>query len=276
MQSNPITRFFFAATVFAAVVGTSPAAQAERNTHRTIFDVRFGALPIGEATFDIRLRRNNYFIAMHGKTVGVAEMVAPGDGIAASNGSIDGGDVVAQRHTVRYTEKEKQSKLNMDFEDGAVEKVSLRPDNREKKNGPKWIQLTPDHLRNVIDPASSVVIPVEPDRVDDGNAVCNRTLNIYDGDTRFDMILNYKSTAQIDTQGYEGKAFVCQLRYLPVAGHERDQRNIKYMRENEKMEIWLAPTADSQVFTPIKVVVPTWIGNFTAEPRYFGQIPKDE
>lgn len=276
MQSSLHTVKAVAVLAICAVLGAFGQAHAEQKTHRTVFDVRFGALPIGEATFNIRFGEQGYIIGMRGKTVGVAQLVAPGRGIAASTGLIGKERVVARRHSVRYIEKDKQSKLNMNFKNGAVHEVVLKPDDREKKNGPKWIQLTPAHLKNVIDPASSVIVAVDPQKANDGEAVCNRTMKIYDGDTRFNMVLKYKSTTEISTEGYEGEAFVCQLRYQPVAGHEVDQRNIKYMRENEKMEIWLAPMARPDLFTPIKVVVPTWIGKFTASPRYFGEIPEAE
>jgi hypothetical protein len=37
------------------------------------------------------------------------------------------------------------------------------------------------------------------------------------------------------------------------------------------MEIWLAPMQATNLFSPIRVEVPTWIGRISAVPAYFGQ-----
>ena len=84
---------------------------------------------------------------------------------------------------------------------------------------------------------SSVIVPVAWERANDPRAVCDRLLNVYDGDTRYDIQLNYKSTKPIRTDGYRGYAYVCSLRYIPVAGHKKKQRNIEYMSKNEDIEI---------------------------------------
>jgi hypothetical protein len=101
--------------------------------------------------------------------------------------------------------------------------------------------------------------------------VCNRTFNLYDGDARYDVALKYKSTRQIETEGYKGTAFVCQLRYIPISGHRRNEKNVEYMADNKDMEVWLAPVSGTPLFTPIRFDVPTWVGTVVAYPTYFGQ-----
>ena len=262
-------RLLLAAFLFLTAV---VAARSEMATHRTEFDVRFGILPIGKATFRISFDSEHYELGATAETVGLAEMVAPGEGEAASKGRITEDGLVADRHTVRYYEerKDKTSTLEMDFDEGAVERVHLVPDKRKAKKGPKWVGIDKEQLRRVLDPASSIIIPVSASDAGNPKAVCNRQLPVYDGDTRFDIRLRYKATKTVSTEGYEGFAFVCQLRYVPVAGHQLGQRNVEYMRDNEEMEIWLAPMARSNIYTPIRIEVPTWVGKFTAIPRYFG------
>lgn len=246
------------------------------NRHKTVMEVRFGVLPVGTATFDIEYDQRHYVLGASGKTVGVVDMLAPGKGKAQSTGLIDGSKVIATRHSVEYFEKKKKkrSTLDMEFENGAVKSVLVVPDKRKRKKSPKWVELTEDQLRSVIDPASGIIIPVPPESAKDPRAVCNRDLNIYDGDTRFDIRLKYKSTMPVSTEGFKGDAFVCQLRYVPVAGHKKNQRNVEYMRKNEGIEIWLAPMEDSNLYTPIRIEVPTWVGTFSAIPSYFGSIPE--
>lgn len=256
----------------ALLVVSAPARPAEM-AHRTEFVVLFGAIPVGRATFDIRASADDYYsLQGSGRTVGIVELFAPGKGSVASEGRIVGDHVVATRNSVAFTERRKKSKFVMELDNGAVSHVAYEPDSRKKKDGPKWVPVTEDQLRAVIDPASGLVVPVAPDRAADPHAICDRVLNIYDGDTRYDIGLKYKATKEIRTKGYEGPAHVCQLRYMPVSGHRLKQRNVEYMRRNKNMEIWLAPIADSNLFTPIRVDVPTWIGIVTALPTYFGPI----
>ena len=249
-------------------------ARAEMIEHKTVFDVKFGILTIGKATFDIRFDEKNYILDATGKTAGVAEMVAPGTGEVESKGRIAENGVIAEKHEVVFFDKSKDEKktLEMSFHDGQLESVKLDPDKKKDKSGPKWVQITADQLRSVIDPASSVIVPVAWERANDPRAVCDRLLNVYDGDTRYDIQLKYKSTKPIKTDGYRGYAYVCSLRYIPVAGHKKKQRNIEYMRKNEGMEIWLAPMAKSNLYTPIRIEVPTWAGTFSAIPDYFGVV----
>lgn len=256
---------------FALWVGSAITAHAESIQHKTKMDVRFGIIPVGRATFKITFDDETYSLRASGKTVGVADMVAPGKGWAKSQGRIVDGRIEAVQHeAVFIEEKKKKSTLEMEFENGAVTKVSVVPEKRKKKKSRKWVQILEEQLSAVIDPASTIIVPVVPEEVGNPRAVCNRVLNIYDGETRFDMKLKYKFTKTIKTEGYEGNAFVCQLRYVPVSGHKKNQRNIEYMRDNEGMEIWLAPLEKSNFYSPIRIEVPTWVGQFTAIPTYFG------
>ncbi|MEM7464945.1 MAG: DUF3108 domain-containing protein [Pseudomonadota bacterium] len=260
-------------------IAHSNLANAETTSHKTKWNVRFGVIPVGKATFKIEFDDETYSMSASGKTVGVAEMVSPGRGRAKSSGLITGDKVMAIQHEAIYIEekkkKNKKSTLEMDFEDGAVKTVSIEPKKKKrKKKGRKWVQIQEEQLSSVIDPGSSIIVPVAPENVKNPRAVCNRVLNVYDGDTRFDIKLKYKYTKTISTEGYDGDAFVCQLRYVPVSGHKKNQKNINYMRDNEGIEIWLAPMENSSLFTPIRIEVPTWIGKFTAIPVFFGSPAK--
>jgi len=253
--------------------GATPS-EAEVRHHKTVFDVRFGALPVGSATFDIRFDEKSYAVDARGKTEGVVDVFAPGKGRATSEGAIDNSQVVSARHFVEFREKKKTETLEMAFADGAVESVKLTPEKPQKKRGKKWVPIEPDHLRHVMDPASAIVVPVEPGQANDPNAVCNRTFNIYDGGTRYDIALSYKATRKVKTEGYDGYAFVCRLRYVPVSGHKRGEKNVEYMAANKDMEIWLAPMAAMPFYSPVRIEVPTWIGTVSALPSYFGKAPE--
>ena len=120
----------------------------------------------------------------------------------------------------------------------------------------------------VLDPASTMIVPMDGKDARDGKKVCDQRFPVFDGETRYDIRLRYKSVKPVKTKGYDGFAYVCQLRYVPVAGHKIDHRQVKEMAENKRMEIWLAPMQGVSVFTPIKIVVGTKYGRLIA--TYFG------
>lgn len=265
-----LAAMFGLAAASAALVGAT--ANAEMTTHRTVFDVRYGPVAVGEARFSIRFNEAAYELDASGKTVGIVDMVASGSGSAKSSGRIEDYRVIVEKASAEFVEESDVSTLEMEFDDGAVTNVIVNPDERKKKDGPKWVQIAEDQLRSVLDPASTIVVPVAWEKANDPRAVCDQRFPVYDGDTRFDIELAYKSTKPVRTDGYKGWAYVCQLRYIPVAGHEKGERNIEYMAGNEDMEIWLAPMAKTNLYTPIRVEVPTWIGTFSAVPKFFGVV----
>ena len=257
-------------TLSAAGIGAANAD--EMTAHETVFDVRYGPLSVGEAKFEIRFNESTYELGASGKTVGIVDMVASGSGLAKSHGRIEDYRVIVDNASAEFREESDVSTLTMNFDEGAVSEVIVDPDERKSKDGPKWVQIAEEQLRSVLDPASTIVIPVAWERANDPRAVCNQHFPIYDGDTRFDIKLNYKSTKPVKTKGYKGWAYVCQLRYIPVSGHKKGERNIEYMRDNEDIEIWLAPMNKTNLYTPIRVEVPTWVGTFSAIPRFFGVV----
>ena len=90
-------------------------ARAEMIEHKTVFDVKFGILTIGKATFDIRFDEKNYILDATGKTAGVAEMVAPGTGEVESKGRIAENGVIAEKHEVVFFDKSKESQQRRPF-----------------------------------------------------------------------------------------------------------------------------------------------------------------
>ena len=103
-----------------------------------------------------------------------------------------------------------------------------------------------------------------------GLKVCDHRFPVFDGETRYDIQLSYKTTSPVKTKGYDGYAYVCNMRYIPVAGHKKNHRTVKEMASNKNMDIWLAPMSGVSVFTPIQIRVGTKYGRFVAVPDYFG------
>ena len=126
---------------------------------------------------------------------------------------------------------------------------------------PDRVPLTEAHRRGVTDPMTGALIAiaghgelVTPD-------VCRRTLPIFDGRGRFDLVLSFKRMERVKAEnGYAGPVAVCAVNYRPIAGHRPNRSAIRYLMEARDMEVWYAPIGGTRVLAPYRVAVPTVLG----------------
>ncbi len=261
----------FGTAVAAASLLTSTAI-AQTINHETQFSVRFGGVEIGKAKFDISFDEKSYELKGSGKTTGLVEWIAPSKGSFTSAGQVIENQLKPVTHKVEVKEsKKKPESVRLAFADDAVTDIEVQSNKKRKaRKAPKYVPVEKSHMSRVLDPVSTLIVPMSGADARDGNKVCNQRFPVFDGETRYDISLRYKSTRPIETNGYSGHAYVCQMRYIPVAGHKKDHKQVKEMAANKHMEIWLAPMEGLSVFTPIQIAVGTKYGRFTAIPKYFG------
>jgi len=263
----------FAFSIVAASISFYSAIGAPKTVQTTKFDVNYGGLRIGNLTFTIEIAGDGYALKANGKTAGVARLFSRGKGSFTSEGRFEGAAVIAAKHEIQVTEKGKTAKLSMTFDNGDLKNVTASP-KKKSRTGKDYIPILDEQLKSIIDPASSIVVPTTKN-ASSGRDVCGRTLNVYDGETRFDIVLSYKSTRPISAKGYKGLAYVCKFMYVPIAGHKKGHKSVEIMRKNEKMEIWLAPITGTSIYTPIKIDVGSPVGRFVAYPKKFSSIVVD-
>jgi hypothetical protein len=119
------------------------------------------------------------------------------------------------------------------------------------------VPITVDDTREVVDPLSAFLVAVGPLEKVDGETACNRTVKVFDGWQRFDLRLSYKETRTIKGrgQGYAGDVYRCQARYVPISGHRENTKSVKQMVDNQRLEVWLAPIAGTQMLVPYKILI---------------------
>lgn len=255
---------------------TSLALSAEKQddltklNHQSRFEVKAGGISVGEMAFNIISDRKNYTLTGTGRTKGIAKWFSSGNAKISSDGSLLNDVVSAKNHAVMITDGKKTETLNMTLQNGNITSIAMKPDKTKKHLKDKYYTISNADFQNIIDPVSTFVLPVPYEKANDPKQACNHTRRIYDGETRYDMKLSYKKRAKVNTSGYKGWAYVCRLEYLPISGHKKNNKNVKRMAKNKDMEIWIAPIQATNVFSPIHISVPTWIGRFTVEATYFG------
>jgi hypothetical protein len=124
------------------------------------------------------------------------------------------------------------------------------------------VPVTRAHLQNVVDPLSAVVLLATPR--DKTTEVCNRRLPIFDGKQRYDLVLSYKRTKKVSTEeGYNGPAYVCKVKFLPIAGHKQGDPDNNYAARNDGMEVWMVPVSRTSLYVPYYIQIPTQAGTAT-------------
>ena len=116
-------------------------------------------------------------------------------------------------------------------------------------------------MQGVVDPLSAMMVLTR------GSAAnpCDRRIPIFDGKERFDLVFSYKGEMRVTEQapsGQPGIAYVCRVRYLPIAGHKIDQET-KFMAANEDIEVALRPIPSAGLYIPYQITIPTLVGSAT-------------
>ncbi|MEZ5775179.1 MAG: DUF3108 domain-containing protein [Hyphomicrobiaceae bacterium] len=270
---NPFQRFCFSiVALFALVVSSlaaAPAARAEDERARpapvhfptrvnAVYTISWNGVELGEFAFSSSLKGNRY--SMRGDTSLSALFGAfSWRGMTKSAGTVSGVSPTPVSYNFRFEGNDKSGRIDMAFQGGQVRKVTAQP---PIGSSPGRVPVTRGHLTGVLDPLSAVMaISASTGASIEGVNPCKRRIPIFDGKQRFDLVLSYLRKERIEGgKGGAGFAYVCKIKYVPVAGHKMNQET-RYMASNDGIEIWLIPVAKANLFVPHLVVLPTWAGN---------------
>jgi hypothetical protein len=144
---------------------------------------------------------------------------------------------------------------------GSVRQLSAIPELSERDDR---VPIKSSHKRGVMDPLSAALLPVAAS----GEKVCNRTLPIFDGWTRYDIRLAYAGTKAVSVPGFKGDAVVCSARWVPVAGHREGRESTRFMADNRDLEAWFVPAGEN-LMLPFKIAVQTMKGRLVVTARQF-------
>ncbi|MYZ50115.1 DUF3108 domain-containing protein [Propylenella binzhouense] len=235
----------------------APAAAAAATIDAS-YGVSLIGLPVGKATLKLVTDGTTYQIQGEGGVRGVSRLLSDATGGVSAAGTLPPGPrplPVGYRQVIR-SDKETEN-VSIDFANDAVAKTVIDPD--RPKHRRNRVPLTEADMRGVLDPASALVIPTGGAT---GSEICNRTVPVFDGRQRFDIVLSYQRTETVEggSHRYSGPAQVCAMRYVPIAGHRKNRRTIKELAENRDLEIWLAPLASVPVAVPVRLRVGTNFG----------------
>jgi hypothetical protein len=244
-------------SLLLALAACSAASASPAQTLKVDYAISLAGLPLGSADLATTFEGPKYTIQMAAKLTGLAGLLTGGKGAANASGAVAGAKPVPAAFAVTSRSSSDQRVVRMGLAGGNVAALEITPPIDEK---PDRVPLSEAHKRGVVDPVSALLMPAsaEGDLLDSAN--CNRTIPVFDGAARFDIVLSYDQTASVDVPGYKGKVLVCQARYVPVAGHRSLRPSTKFMEENKDMQVWLAPVEGTRFLLPLRIAVRTMVG----------------
>jgi len=258
-------RFCLEAFVVAAacLAGGNVAAQGK-------LDARYAAtlagVPIGRGAWVIDIGEDQYTAAASGMTTGLLQVFANGHGSGASRGLVRGDNLVPITYASSINNDKRVEELRIVLSGGTVKEVTVDPPNMPN---PDRVPLTDAHRRGVLDPMSAALLRVAGSGDPLSSEACRRTVPVFDGRMRFDLVLSFKRFENVQAKGYQGPVAVCGVQFVPLAGYVPQRPAIKYLIAQRDMEIWLAPVAGTHVVVPFRLSLPTPFGTGVLEATQF-------
>jgi hypothetical protein len=248
----------------AALLVAPAAAQPQGNGNtngNARLDARYTAtlagIKLGEGSWLVDVAEDQFSAAATGATSGLARIFNSGKGSTVSRGAIKNGQFVPASYFVSMKWGKKSEDLRMKLADGAIKEVSIEP---PAILHPDRIPVTEAHRRNVLDPMTGSLLRVKGSGDLMAPETCKQHAGIFDGRMRYDLTLAFKRIEQVKVPGYAGPALVCAIYFAPLAGHVPDRAAIKYLVDQRDMETWLVPIAGTRVMVPVRVIIPTPVG----------------
>jgi Protein of unknown function (DUF3108) len=248
-------RLIASALVTLAFAGTASFAQGQ--TLKVTYDLSLAGLPLGKADLVSSFKGRKYEMQGNAKLTGLAMVLTGGKGEASASGTLAGAGPRSESFAVVSKTSDNQRSVRMGLKGGHVADVEIDPPLEPKEDR---IPVQPADKKGVVDPMSALLMPALASKglTDPDN--CNRTIPVFDGASRMNVVLTYAETKNVEVAGYSGPVLVCNARYVPVSGHRPERPATKFMQENRDMSVWLAPVEGPRLLFPLKVSVRTMIG----------------
>jgi len=238
----------------AALLGAAPAGAATLDAD---YGIWLAGLPIGQVDIKSDFDGERYKLDIKAKLTGLAGQCTNGGAAATSTGSAVGGRVVPAAFAITSRNSSESRTVRMGLSSGNVAAVDINPPIVDDK--PDRVPVADAHRRGVVDPVSALIMPVTAANALDA-ANCNRTLPVFDGASRFNVVLSYAGTKQVEKPGYKGPVLVCKARWVPISGHRPSRKAVQFMADNDNMSVWLAPVEGTRVLAPLRIAVETMVG----------------
>lgn len=220
------------------------------------YKIQFQGFEIGKFDFTSEVNGKSYTLSSNAELSALMGAFK-WRGTSRSSGAIASADPRPAGYTFDYKSSSKAGSVKMGFSGNKITSINLQPPSEPH---PDAVPLQESHLVGVLDPLTAAMA------VSRNTAnPCARKIEIFDGKQRFDLVLSFRRQQKIvekQPTGHPGFAFVCRVRYTPVAGYKLN-RATEQMSESTGIELALRPIPTANVLVPYQVTIPTQWGTAT-------------
>jgi hypothetical protein len=273
MMAGPLLRLVSPMMLLAGLcwmMGSVAPLRAEETKQVKVdasYVVSISGIRIGSGQVKALFQEGSYAISVAGQTDSVGRLVSSGHGSGKAQGYLSADRPLSESYNLKSREDDKDNQVTMSLRKGDIATTKAEP---PQEPHPHRIPVNPSvHHRNIIDPISALIMPASsPDRAE-GPEGCNRTLSLFDGRQRYDIVLSYVRTELVETEDFKGLTLVCQANYRPIAGH-RDNRKINQdLSENQDIFVWITPVGRTGILMPWRLEVGLKFGRLILQAKYF-------
>jgi hypothetical protein len=242
------------------LVGSTVPAAAESwpANVRALYEINFNGFNVGTFEFQSQAESQSYTLTANAH-LSVLLGAFTWNGETRSFGMIVNQAPKPASFTFDFRSNLRAGSTKLGFSDGAVTDIMNLP---LMVSSAPTIPVREQHLKGVVDPLSAIMVLSRSAAATDP---CDRRIPIFDGRERFDLLFSRKGQMRVTEQAPSGQpdvAYICRVRYLPIAGHKIDS-DTKYMAANDEIEVALRPVPSANVFVPYQISIPTMAGSAT-------------
>ncbi len=268
------TRTSRLAAAIAASIAASAAAPAFAEPWPSRVDatyrIEFNGFDVGKFDLQANVTGTSYTVAGEAR-ISALLGAFKWQGLTRSSGVLSGASPKPAGYTFDFNGIGKQGSIKLGYKHGAITSISSLP---QTPPTPDTVPVETQHLKDVLDPLSAVLAL---SRTSDANP-CTRKLAVFDGKQRFDLTLSFlrqQAVAEARPSGQPGVAFVCRVRYVPIAGH-RMTADTRHMATTEGIEVSLRPVPSAALFVPHQISIPTAAGTATLTAERINIVTRSE
>lgn len=245
-----------AALIASAGVPVAAPARAEPWPSQVVatYRIEFNGFDIGQFEFNSAVAGSGYTVSGDARLSALLGAFQ-WKGVTQTSGTLAGDAPRPAGYTFDYAGTGKQGAIRMGFTGDSVTHLAISPPQPPQ---PGVTQITQQHLKGVLDPLSALMAIA---RSDSANP-CGRRLAIFDGKQRFDLTLSFKRqerVSELRPSGQPGVAYVCKVRYTPIAGHKANEET-RTLAATHEIEVSLRPIPSANLFVPHQISMPTGAG----------------
>jgi hypothetical protein len=261
----PIPRALVLASCVLLLCGSSQAGKAVEQVPRTstfqaTYDVTLAGFSLGDFHLTADFDGPQYKLRARARFALLAGLLYRGGGTTRSAGTLTADGPEPSIFEVSYKGGGKKERRRITFSDGSVRQISILPN---KRPNPRQIPLTKEELEHVVDPLSGAFLSGRSDLPAGDLNVCRKTVEVFDGQQRFDIVLTPKridKTLDGAPPDLADTVAVCRAKFVPIGGYRPDNAGIKFMTKTDDVEAWLVTVPGTRLYLPYRIVVPTPLG----------------